>query len=151
MVGVPHRVGYPVTTMLFGLPDIRGFAALPLRRYVEYLGAVDVMAPPEGAVQPSDIAASMVVHHVRVPRSPLLDVAAVRWVVLPRRGPGPPARLLDDDPDVQLALDHRQVLVYENHAALPRVRIAHTAVPVPDEDAARAWAQQTGARSTPAR
>jgi hypothetical protein len=146
LVGVPHRVGYPVTPMLFGLADIRGFAALPPRRYVEYLRAADVTAPPlDPAPLSLDMAPLMVVQHVRVTRSPLLDLAAVRWVVVPRRGPEPPASVLDADPALRLVLDDGPALVYENDAALPRVRFVHEAVRVPDEEAARAWALRTGA------
>src|SRR4029077_10963230 len=113
MVGVPHRVGYPVTPMLFGLADIRGFAALPLRRYVDYLRAVDGAAPT-GPVPRSDMASAMVVQHVRTPRSPLLDLAAVRWVGVPRSRRGQPYSLLEGDPALPLVLDAGSVLVYEN-------------------------------------
>jgi hypothetical protein len=145
MVGVPHRVGYPVTPMLFGLADLRGFAALPLRRYVEYLRAVDVGAPPGAPASRSDMASSMVVQKVRVARSALLDLAAARWVAVPRRRPGAPDPLLDGDPQLPLALDDGPVLIYENRAALPRVRIVHRAVRMADENAAAAWARGIGA------
>jgi hypothetical protein len=151
MVGVPHRVGYPMTTMLFGLRDVRGFAAMPPRRYVEYLRAIDVVAPPSDPAGPLDQAASMVVQHVGVPTSPLLDLAAARWVAVPRRASEPPARLLDDDPAVRLVLEDGPVLIFENTAAVPRVRIAHEVIPVPDETAARAWARGVGAAGGHAR
>jgi hypothetical protein len=87
----------------------------------------------------------MVVQHVRIPRSPLLDLAATRWVAVPRRQPGVPDAFLERDPVLPLAFDDAHVLVYENRGAVPRVRIVHRAVPVADEDAARAWARRTGA------
>jgi hypothetical protein len=151
MLGVPHRVGYPMTPMIFGLADLRGFAALPLRRYAEYLRAVDVAAPPAAPSPRSDMASSMVVQHVRVARSALLDLAAARWLVVPRRHPGTPDPLLDGDPDLRLALDDGPVLVYENRAAVPRVRIVHAAVTLADENAAVAWARGIGARDGHAR
>lgn len=65
-----------------------GFSALPLRRYAEYLRAVDVAVPPAVPAPRSDMASSMVVQHVRVARSALLDLAAARWLAVPRRHRG---------------------------------------------------------------
>jgi hypothetical protein len=144
MIGVPHRVGYPVTPMLFGLADVRGFAALPLRRYADYLRAVDVAAPPARRAPPSDMASSMVVQHVRVPLSPLLDLASARWLAVSRRSETP-GSALDDDPALRLALDDGQVLLYENLAAVPRVRIVHRTAAVADENAARERVRGIGA------
>jgi hypothetical protein len=97
------------------------------------------------------MASAMVVQHVRTPRSPLLDLAAVRWVTVPRSRTGKPDSLLEGDPDLPLVLDAGPVLVYENRAAMPRVRIAHTVVALADEGAARAWANRTGASRNHAR
>src|SRR5262249_45915989 len=51
--------------------------------------------------------------------------------------PGTPDPLLDGDPDLRLALDDGPVLVYENRAAVPRVRIVHAAVTLADEERSR--------------
>ncbi len=137
MTGIPYVVGYPLTPMLFELPDLRGTTALPIRRYYDYLHAV---APKAG---------SYTVQDAPVASSPLLDLAAVRYLVLPgpyvmQRGRPlkeallliPPERPQEDDPDTPVAYQDDYVVVYENRAALPRVRIVHDAIVVPDEAAA---------------
>src|SRR6185295_7985754 len=109
------------------------FAAFPLRRFVAYLAAADAASTGK-----AELAAATVVQKVQVRRSPLLDLAAVRWLAVPRPADRTPG-MLDGDPRITLALADRFVLVYENRAALPRARIVHASTPVPDEDAARAW------------
>ena len=151
MVGVPHRVGYPLTPMLFGLPDMRNFSALPVRRYLEYIRAA---SPAEGGPGRSarkakaslfDLAPLMVVQHVPFARSALLDLASVRFVAVPRAGADTAPRALEEDPELTLAYADEQVLIYENHAALPRVRVVHEAIRVADEIAAVSWAREQGA------
>ena len=150
MAGVPYRVGYPLTPMLFGLPDIRNFSALPVRRYAEYIRAAspDDGGPGRSArkakVSLFDLAPLMVVHSVPFARSPLFDLACVRFVAVPRPGAGAPSPTLDADPELTLAYADRQVLIYENHAALPRARLVHEAILAADEDAAVAWAREQG-------
>ncbi len=132
MHGVTERVGYPLTPMLFGLPDLRGVTALPVRRYYEYLRAVS----PE--------AASFTVQSVGAFRSALFDLAAVRYVVVsrPEEATGlervalTPPPLPDDDAALSKVYEDPRVLILENQAALPRVRIVHHAREVPDESAA---------------
>lgn len=157
MVGVPHRVGYPLTPMLFGLSDIRNFSALPVRRYMEYIRAA---SPPEGGPGRSarkaksslfDLAPLMVVQHLPFARSPLLDLASVRLVAVPRAGADTAPRTMEGDPELTLVYADEQVLIYENHAALPRVRIVHDAIRVADETAAVSWAREQGASPKHAR
>jgi hypothetical protein len=119
MVGVPWYVGYPSTPSLFGLPDIRAISAIPVERYLQYL---QVIAPstPWFFMQ----------HTGDVVRHPLLDLAAVRFVVRPTT-PEPSLRL-EDDPAMPLVYRDERVAIYENEAALPRARIVHASVPVRD-------------------
>ncbi|MEO8605448.1 MAG: hypothetical protein ABI629_22960 [bacterium] len=124
MLGLPAAIGQPFTPALFGLADIRGVFALPTRRYLGYLDAI------------SPTMSQATVQTVGARRSPLLDLGAVGYVVLARTG-SPPA-ILDNDSEMPLAYSDGQVVVYENRAALPRARVVHQVVHVPDEDAARA-------------
>src|SRR5262249_6072599 len=120
MVAVPSRhLASPSTPSLFGLPDIRSTGALPVERYVQYLQGVSPLVDWFYMQPPGDVV-----------RHPLLDLAAVRYVV---RGawPGPPA-LLEDDPAMPRAYRDERVAIYENTAALPRARIVHASVPVRD-------------------
>jgi hypothetical protein len=157
MVGLPHRVGYPVTPMLFGLADIRNFSALPVRRYLEYVRAASPIVEggdrraEESATSIYDLAPLLVVQQVSFARSALLDLASVRFVAVPRRGHGTPPPTLQDDPQLTLAYSDERVLIYENHAALPRARIVHDVLNVPDESAAVSWARAQGISSTHAR
>jgi hypothetical protein len=151
MVGVPHRVGYPLTPMLFGLPDVRNFSALPVRRYMEYIRAASRAEDgPDRSARAAkasifDLAPLMVVQHVPLARSPLLDLASVRFVAVPRAGARSAPQRLEADPELTLAYADQQVFIYENHAALPRVRVVHDAVQVTDESAAVSWAREQGA------
>ena len=126
--GVPYTVGYPMTPMLFGLPDVRGVAALPIRRLQLYR---DAMAPG---------AWDFTIQDAPFARSPLLDLAAVRYVVVPSP-PSPKLRLNDDAEAIPVYGDSR-VSIYQNRAALPRVRIAHKAATVTDAQAAQTWLKQ---------
>jgi hypothetical protein len=153
MIGVPH-IGSPLAPMLFALPDLRNFSALPVRRYVEYLQAIrrdadDSTRPAEGQTPSIFRRAPLItIDDVRaVVRSALTDLASVRYVVVARRGGQPPASNLEDDPVMTLAYADDRVLMYENAGALPRVRIVHNIIPLPDEDAARSWARKVGASS----
>jgi hypothetical protein len=122
MLGV-NAVGHPFTPALFGLPGVSGVFGLPTRRYLEYLDAITPDLRPT------------TVQGIVARRSPLLDLGAVRYVVLARIGA--PTALLDGDAEMPLAYADQHVAVYENRAALPRVRLVHQIVHVPDEDAAR--------------
>jgi hypothetical protein len=153
MIGVP-LVGSPLAPMLFGLPDLRNFSALPVRRYVEYLQAIrrdtdDSTQTAEGQIPSIFRRAPLItVEDVRaVVRSPLIDVASVRYVVVTRGSGQPPAPNLENDPGMTLAYADAQVLIYENAAALSRVRLVHNFIPLPDEDAARSWVRKVGASS----
>ncbi len=154
MTAVPYRLGYPITTMLFELPDLRGVSALPVDRLYDYLHALSAKA------------GAFTIQEASVTSSPLLDLAAVRYVVLAvqsgdvraavkayaaeklgESGAGtaalpadlagalllmPPAWPAADDANMTVAYQDERVFIYENRAALPRVRIVHTALAVPD-------------------
>jgi hypothetical protein len=124
MLGLPTAVGHPFTPSLFGLPDVRGVFALPLGRYLEYL---DAITPGISATTVQGIA---------VRRSPLLDLGAVRYLVLARAGA--PVGSLDGDSEMPAVYADERVVIYENRAALARVRIVHQVLHVPDEQAASA-------------
>ncbi|MFI5372967.1 MAG: hypothetical protein ACHQ52_15550, partial [Candidatus Eisenbacteria bacterium] len=134
MLGSPRTFGWPAAPSLFGLADVRGVAALPVERYVRYLEAISpnskwyVWQSPGGVL-----------------RHPLLDLAGMRYLVLPlgRRDPAP---LLESDAAVRLAYRDEHVAIYENDAALPRARIVHAAVAVRDpEEAFRRLVEAAGA------
>lgn len=135
MMGFPLQVGYPLSPMLFGLPDLRQASALPVRRFHDYLRGVS----------PED---TTTVLTARVAVSPLLDLAAVRYLVLPRLGVlevrARFAIQLSEIPkptDSQMRSVYRDsyVEVFENQAALPRFRIVHQSVAVSDPKAALDW------------
>jgi Bacterial membrane protein YfhO len=148
MVAIPYVVAYPFTPMLFGLRDLRGHAALGVRRYHDYLSAVGI---PGGI---------LAVYAVRKTRSPLLDLAAVRYVVLPAASA--PASVLDsvllavaqrpahDDADLPVVYEDARVVIHENRNALPRARIVHRAIRVAGEAEARDWAMRFKRESRPA-
>jgi hypothetical protein len=109
-------LAHPLTPMLFALPDLRGLSAVPISRYVEYMHSIDLDA------------GYFVVQDFRVRRSPLIDLAAVRFLITPvERTPAGPN--LNGDAHLPLAYADRWVRIYENTAALPRVRLVHRVVP----------------------
>jgi hypothetical protein len=144
MIGLPLQLGYPWTPMLFDLPDFRNVSALTVRRYLEYLQAT---SPKIG---------DLTTQVIPVTSSPLLDLAAVRYVVVPARSFSDkvdallltlPARPAEDDPNMPVVYEDEFVVVHENRAALPRIRIVHRVEQLPGEDAARKWAEAVGART----
>jgi hypothetical protein len=145
MIGFPLLLGLPWTPMLFDLPDFRNASALTVSRYLEYLQAISPKF--------SDFSTQV----IPVTSSPLLDLAAVRYVVLPAPFcsdefdayllPLLPARPSEDDLNMPIAYEDEFVVVHENRAALPRIRIVHRVDQLPSEDAAREWAQAVGART----
>jgi len=130
MLAVPIQVGHPATPALFGLPDFRGLANIPIERYVRYL---DVIAHPANWLFDQ--------HTGTVMRSPLLDLAAVRYVVTVNPWAAP--QMLEDDYRVRMVHFDRPLVIYENTAALPRVRIAHEAIAVRDMNDAEASLRRT--------
>jgi hypothetical protein len=146
MMGYPYTVARPLTTMLFDLRDLRGSSPLPVGRYVDYLRAIDPKA------------AQFVTQDVSVLRSPLLDRAAVRYVVLGQPDLSPewiePETLLleaperpTDDPTMPVVYSDEYVVVYENRQALPRTRVVHDVATAADPAAAlqrlAAWTDGT--------
>jgi len=90
MVADSWLVGAPSTPSLFGLADIRSTGALPVERYVQYLQGIAPSVDWFYRQTPGTVV-----------RHPLLDLAAVRYVV---RGVWPrPSPLLEDDPAIPLA------------------------------------------------
>src|SRR5262249_4872178 len=71
---LPFRTARPLTTMLYDLSDLRIFAPLPLRRLVEY---TNLITP--GTSEWTEVIAE-------TPRAPLLDRAAVKYLVVPAGG-----------------------------------------------------------------
>jgi hypothetical protein len=126
MVALPFEVGYPHTPMVFGLPDVRGVGPVPIRRYYEYRRAI------------SPKAATFTLHDVPVIRSALLDLAAVRYVVLPTVESSGEAwsRPTETDPGLTVVYRGEHVAIYENPAAAARVRIVHRSIVVPTEQEA---------------
>lgn len=112
MIGVPYRVGIPHTPFIYDLPDFRGLSAIPIRRFLEYK---DIIEP--GRMFPT-------YQIVNVTTSPLLDLAAVRYVATTRRAV---SGLLDGDKESVLVYDDGQVRIFENRAAVSRAWITHTA------------------------
>ncbi len=119
MLGANEWIGQPATPSLFGLADIRAISALPIERYVRFLEAIEPKLSWFYMQAPG-----------RVTRHPLLDVAAVRYVIEPG-SPEPPVTL-DGDPAVRRIYRDWAVGIYENTAALPRARIVHSAAAVID-------------------
>jgi hypothetical protein len=127
MLGVPIRVGFPHTPMIFGLPDSRSVAALAVSRFVEYL---KLMGPKS---------VSTTLHAPQVTTSPLLDLSAVSYVVM--------AKPTKADADTSLAYRDAHVAILENRAALPRARIVHESAAVAGRDDALRWLKSAAARS----
>ena len=111
MTAIPYKVGFPNTPMVYGLDDFRQVSALPVRRFIEYLSAI---GPPVG----------FTVQTVDRTRCPLLDLAAVRWMVV-RRVAAPPEPFLNKDGGLPLRWHDEHVAIYENIGAQPRFRITH--------------------------
>jgi hypothetical protein len=145
LIGIPYVVGHPLSPMLYGLADLRGYAALTVRRFHDYVIAMRAFG------------ADLTVQEIWTAKNPLLDLAAVRYIVLPALpvpNIGPEVLLLavynrpsSSDPELPVVYGDERVVIHENRNALPRLRIVHRATQVPDEAAARAWADQLGRRS----
>jgi hypothetical protein len=124
---VPRSLGHVNTLMLWNIPDLRSIAALPVSRYSDYLSAM-------GRRQRLTTlhTSERVIH-------PLLDLAAVRYVAVEKtwRKLREIAELREDTSSV-LAYEGRSVLLFENRAALPRVRVVHKAIHASNRAAAQA-------------
>jgi len=132
-VGVPDNVAFPNRALLVSLPDLRAVSAIPVRRFAEYINAID-----PGPRFPTFQTASFY-------RSILFDRAAVRWVISYRRNP---RRAPVGSPVEGLRLEYfdDEVEIYRNQLSLPRVRISHAAQPVANAavalDRLRRWSRQ---------
>lgn len=117
-VGLPPLdVGMPNGGQMYGLRDLRAYAALALRRHAEFLSlagdkASDPWQRPEW-------------HYPVTLHIPTLALSSVKYVALHRQyldRVGPPRGLSE----LQVLGD---VVLFENTWALPRFRIAHNVVP----------------------
>ena len=124
-------IGFPMTSLLFGLRDLRCVAGLPLRRYVEFLSAGGASTALNRRTADQYLPLE----------SPLLDLAATRWVVHPRQGIG--AGTLP----MPIAYQDARVAIYERRTVLRRARVVHRIEPVPDEGAA--YARLVAGRNQP--
>jgi hypothetical protein len=118
--------------MLYGIADIRSVSALPLARYYQYMHALSQSA-------------EFTIQTTAVTESPLLDLAAVRYLVLalPYAYRGLDVKILTarprpakDDPDMPVVYSDGRVMVFENRAVQPRIRIVHEVSAVESQKAA---------------
>ena len=116
---LPFANARPHVLSIFGVPDLRYSGPMPPSRLADYFAAM--RSPRRYFVQ----------HYPMVASSPLLDLAAVRFVVLDTKNNG--ARF---DDRLVLVYADRGIRIYRNTAALPRVRVAASIVPSRNRDAA---------------
>lgn len=126
-------VAQPHSSMLFGLPDVRGLSALPIRRYARFMESI-----PGGE-------SIFTLQHTVAPVAALLDLAAVGWVLEDARAPW--LTRIEVDPNLSLVYRDASTVLLKNSAALPRARIVHEALMVADEDAAAALLAGLGRQS----
>jgi hypothetical protein len=120
-------VGFPNVPLLAEIPDARVLGALIVDRYWRYLNA-------GGPTSAWNIYNFVTIH------SPLVDLAAVRYVVVAHNDSAP--LTLDADPEMRLWRTGRAVDIYENFGAVPRARLVHrTAVAESMEEAFERLAQ----------
>jgi hypothetical protein len=112
-------------------------SALPIRRFREYVGAIT-----RQRLFPT-------IWYVDRLRSSLLDLAAVRFVVVPRARASAPE--LANDPALPPIYADEQVAIFENRAAFARARIVHEANPVAGEGVARTRLRRLAAQPAHAR
>jgi hypothetical protein len=132
--GSPNLVGHGLTPMLYGLRDVRSVSALPVGRYAAY-----ALAHHRGY-------SVTLQEFPLIPRPALLDLAAVRYLVLQDRSEnflertGRPTY----DPSMLVEYEAPRLVIYENRSALPRARIVHRADRVADEARARTAVEWIG-------
>jgi hypothetical protein len=126
-------VAHPFSPMLYDLPDLRGFSALPIRRYARFMESI-----PGGV-------SAFTAQHAATPVAALLDVAAVRWLLEDARAAWLPQ--VTQAPNLHVVHADALAVVLENRAALPRARIVHEAIAVADEDEAAAMLVRLTARA----
>jgi len=122
--GMPKRAGGPNMLMIYGVPDLRSVSALPVGRYIDYLNAIQRMPGLWNS------------HTNHRGVSPLLDLAAVRYVVVEKREKRW-MKALTRDPQHKIVHQAKTVVIFENMSALPRVRIASRVIGVADQKAAK--------------
>jgi hypothetical protein len=118
-LAVPSSLGRANTGAIFGVPDLRQSSPMPVRRYAEYLNAIE---PPSPGRYPTD-------QTVDALGSPLLDLAAVRYLVSSQPVDGGFTRLLASAGDV---------FIGESTTALPRTRVVHASRVFASEEESRA-------------
>jgi hypothetical protein len=118
----PHTAALLVNNhaLPLGLQDVQGYDASHLRRYDEFLAALN------GQTQDYHDASIF----SKGMSSPLLDLLNTRYVVIPARVDAPGTPALDRFPTTVYVDD--QVRILENPAAFPRAWIVHAAQDAPD-------------------
>jgi hypothetical protein len=119
LTGYPTSEGRLHTLELVGLPDLREVAALPLRRYVEYLNAIRASN-------------DFTVFTAGNSTSALLDLAAVRFVAVSKADKLDSA-FLGNDPVYQPILQTDDDTIFEDTMAVPRARLVRQFDAVPTE------------------
>jgi hypothetical protein len=113
-IGVPADVGFPNTSVLFELRDLRSVSAIPVRRQKEFMELAG----------PSDF---LTLQYPATISPPMLSLAAVKYVIYSdRHRANIPSGLKEQE-----AVGG--VVFLENLSALPRFRIVHDVIPVEGE------------------
>jgi hypothetical protein len=134
---VPYNIATPHAPMLFQLPDFRGDAPMPVARFAKYRELID-SRQPYPTFQTIERTASA-----------LLDLAAVRWIVVPRsRFKRELPTELDDDESLPRVYADGQVVIFENTWAVARAFLSHKAIVRPNVymAAQSLWDRARGAR-----
>jgi hypothetical protein len=135
----------PNVGMMVGLYDVRVCESLVESRYADFIHALGPGAD------------RMTFFITPNPSSPLLSLAAVRWVTLPKERwdfstvtyppvdppPAPPTR-----GPLKRVVEDRYLAVYENPAAAPRAYLAGTWQPMHDENGALAVLSRNALKAT---
>jgi hypothetical protein len=125
-IGVPVEVGYPNTSVLFELRDLRSVSAIPVRRQKEFL---ELAGPWEGI--PTEQYPSTI-------SLPMLSLAAVKYVIYSEHMAARYRSIgVDGRVNIPSGLKEQEaasgIMFFENLSALPRFRIAHDVIPVEGE------------------
>jgi hypothetical protein len=120
-IGVPVEVGYPNTSVLFELRDLRSVSAIPVRRQKEFLE----LAGPSKAFPTEQYPSTISL--------PMLSLAAVKYVIYSEHM----AARYRSRVNIPSSLKEQEaaggLIFFENLSALPRFRIVHDVIPVEGE------------------
>jgi len=116
-IGVPSDVGFPNTSVLFELRDLRSTSAIPVRRQKEFMELAGPSQEFPTLQYPSTISL------------PMLSLAAVKYVIYSDR--------YRSHANIPSGLRQQEaageVVFLENLSVLPRFRIVHDVIPVEGE------------------